>query len=153
MASQGVAGPGDQRLMALDFSKAFLYGDMEREVCIELPDEDSRKYDSDVVGLLHKSMYGLRDAPQIWQRVVRTMLERRGFEPLVATQCMYVNPDNGIVIVAHVDDFLCLGKKEDLTFFLAGLAGRVRVYWIDAWIRSRRGTRVQVSRSDGEVDR
>ena len=32
MACQGWSGPGSQRLMALDFSKAFLYGDMQRRV-------------------------------------------------------------------------------------------------------------------------
>ena len=51
--------------MALDFSKAFLYGDMEREVFIELPDDDVRKSGGAFVGRLLKSMYGLRDAPQI----------------------------------------------------------------------------------------
>ena len=103
-ARQGAGGLGPKTLMAIDFSKAFLYGDMKRQVYIELPDEDSRKYTSDVVGLLNKSMYGLRDAPQIWQGVVRSMLESRGFKPLIGTQCMYVRPQSGIVIVAHVDD-------------------------------------------------
>ena len=65
MASQGEGGPGDQRLMALDFSKAFLYGEMSRRVFIELPDEDGRKEGGKNIGLLIKSMYGLRDAPQI----------------------------------------------------------------------------------------
>ena len=39
--------------MTADVSKAFLYGDMKRQVYIELPNEDSRKYTSDVVGLLN----------------------------------------------------------------------------------------------------
>ena len=43
MASQGPGGPGDKRLAALDFSKAFLYGNMTRTVYIELPPEDGRK--------------------------------------------------------------------------------------------------------------
>ena len=70
MASQGQRGTGENKLMALDFSKAFLYGLMKREVYIELPDEDSRKFHGYQVGILHKSMYGLRDAPRIWQDVV-----------------------------------------------------------------------------------
>ena len=40
MASQSRAGPKEGRLMALDFSKAFLYGNVSREVYIELPEED-----------------------------------------------------------------------------------------------------------------
>ena len=46
MASQVSSGPGSMRPMALDFSKAILYGNMEAEVCIELPPEDGRKQGS-----------------------------------------------------------------------------------------------------------
>ena len=67
VASQGESRIGSKTLMTVDFSTAFLYGDMKRQVYIELPEEDTRKHTSDVVGLLNKSMYGLRDAPQIWQ--------------------------------------------------------------------------------------
>ena len=123
MASQGWSGPGSQSLMALDFSKAFLYTDMQRRVFIELPDEDTRKRGKESVGLLRKSIYGFRDAPQTWQRVVKDMLERRGYVSLIATQCVYVNPKNGVVIVAHVDDFLCGGAKKDLVHLLADLQG------------------------------
>ena len=123
MASQGLSGPGGMRLMGLDFSKAFLYGDMERQVYIDLPDEDARKFQGDYVGLLNKSMYGLRDAPQIWQRVVHEMLTSRGFVSLSTTQCVYVNLKLDITIVAHVDDLLCLGSRRCLEDFLASLRG------------------------------
>ena len=112
MASQGLSGPGSMRLMGLDFSKAFLYGDMQRQVLIDLPDEDARKFQGDFVGLLKKSMYGLRDAPQIWQKVVRDMLVKRGYKALLGTQCTYVHPGTKVVIVAHLDDFLVLGTQE-----------------------------------------
>ena len=36
-ASRGNHGPGGWRLMLLDFKKAFLYADTERELYIELP--------------------------------------------------------------------------------------------------------------------
>ena len=121
VASQGAYGLGPTRLMALDFSKAFLYGNMKREVYIELPNEDARKGDGDWVGLLLKSMYGLRDAPQIWQAVVKNMLEERGFKHLVGTQCTYVCAKSGMLIVAHVDDFLVSGTRIELTNFLKGL--------------------------------
>ena len=83
MASQSRMGLKDGRLMALDFSKAFLYGDVSREIYIELPDEDGRKEAGANIGLLRKSMYGLRDAPLIWQKVVKKMLTQRGFTSLV----------------------------------------------------------------------
>ena len=43
MASGNGRGPGNKCLMALDFSKAFLYGMVDREVYIELPAEDGRR--------------------------------------------------------------------------------------------------------------
>ena len=48
-------------LLALDVTGAFLYGLMQREVAVRLPAEYGmgKQY----VGLLRKSLYGLRDAP------------------------------------------------------------------------------------------
>ena len=66
-------------------------------------------------------MHGLRDAPQIWQSVVVAMLVARGLKPLVGTQCVYVHPVLGMLIVAHVDDFLVLGSVDELKGFLKGL--------------------------------
>ena len=45
-------------------------------------------------------MYGLRDAPLIWQGVVKEMLEARGFKALLTAQCVYVHPVTGVVVVA-----------------------------------------------------
>jgi hypothetical protein len=87
---------------------------MTRTVYIELPPEDGRKNGKENIGLLQKSMYGLRDAPQIWQSVVRDMLECRGFVSLVGVQCCYANPTSGVLIVAHVDDFLVYGGGAEL---------------------------------------
>ena len=56
VASQGTEGLGELRLMTLDFSKAFIYGDVKREIYIELPAEDRRNDQADLIGLLRKSM-------------------------------------------------------------------------------------------------
>ena len=60
------AAPASRCLMLLDITGAFLYGDMRREVAITLPSELGAQ--SQEVGLLKRSLYGLRDAPQIWQQ-------------------------------------------------------------------------------------
>ena len=49
------------------------------------------------------------------------MLKKRGFVSLVTTQCMYVNPLSGVIIVAHVDDFLCFGDRLLLEDVVADL--------------------------------
>ena len=65
-------------ILLLDVTGAFLYGGMQREVAIRLPFELGEPSSS--VGLLRKSLYGLRDAPQIWQRHMSSTLEAFGFE-------------------------------------------------------------------------
>ena len=57
-------------------------------------------------------MYGLSDAPQIWQKVVKKVLHLMGYKQLVSTSCTYVHPETGVLIVAHVDDFLVYGTES-----------------------------------------
>ena len=54
VASRSRSGPGVYRAMLLDFKRAFLYGDCERELYIELPSEDLRRQDGNCVGRLRK---------------------------------------------------------------------------------------------------
>ena len=79
-ASQGRRRPGHYQVMLLDVKKAFLYGLLQRRVYIELPFEDPGREDGRMVGLLHKAMYGLRDAPQVWQEEVRSILGGHGVQ-------------------------------------------------------------------------
>ena len=95
-ASQGKHGPGEERVMLLDFKKAFLYADIERELYIELPDDDDRKRGGAFVGRLNKAMYGTRDAPAAWSRLVRKMLMDLGFTPCRTAACVFVHHSRGI---------------------------------------------------------
>ena len=100
-ASRGLGGPGDYRLMLLDFKRAFLYGDIQRTLYIELPEDDSRRNGGANVGLLRKAMYGTQDAPSVWQQLVRQMLTGLGFTPSTTVACLYFNAKTRVSIVAH----------------------------------------------------
>ena len=58
--------------MILDATHAFLYGGVDETVYINLPGEDPMGA-SGYVGILKKSMYGTRKAPQVWQLLVRSV--------------------------------------------------------------------------------
>merc|ERR1711994_619524 len=103
--------------MLLDVKKAFLYGAIKRRVYIELPTEDAGKGNGEMVGRLNKAMYGLRDAPQVWQEEVRRILSGMGFCESITSPCVYYNSRSGIRVVTHVDDFLCVGPKKSLELF------------------------------------
>ena len=50
--------------MLNDVARAYFEAPVKREICIELPEEDWAPEDGqeDLVGMLHKSLYGTRDA-------------------------------------------------------------------------------------------
>ena len=102
------------KIMVMDVKCAFLYGEARRTVYIELPHTDPRYGDPTVVGKLKKSMYGTRDAPQIWAEHVRATLESLGYKQSVYQPSVYFHPEKTVLIVVHVDDFLCAGKGEEL---------------------------------------
>ena len=59
-------------------------------------------------------MYGTRDPPAVWQRLVRKVMTELGFEPSRTTPCVYWHKRRQLRVVAHVDDFLVMGPKEEL---------------------------------------
>jgi len=120
LASHGQGGPGIERIMILDIKRAFLYGDLEEEVYIELPEEDPGKSQG-LVGKLVKAMYGTRSAPQVWQEVVRKVMNNLGFKTSVKFPCVYFNRQRGLKVVTHVDDFLCTGNPAHLNWMLKEL--------------------------------
>ena len=126
-ASQGVRRPGHYHVMLLDVKKVFLYGAIQRKVYIELPSEDPERKGGQMVGMLHKAMYGLRDAPQVWQEEVRRLLGELGFVESVTAPCVYYNSVTGVRLVTHVDDFLCIGPRRELKQFHTELANTLEL--------------------------
>ena len=102
------------RVIVMDVKCAFLYGGIRRNVYIELPHTDPRYGDATAVGKLKKSMYGTRDAPQIWAEVVRTTMENLGYKQSAFQPAVYYNIVKDVVVVVHVDDFLCTGDGKAL---------------------------------------
>ena len=99
--------------MILDVKRAFLYGDIEDDLYIELPKEDPR-YGQGYVGKLKKAMYGTRGAPSVWQKVVKTVMTSLGFEMNEIHPCVFYHSERDMLAVTHVDDFLVSGNRSDL---------------------------------------
>ena len=64
--------------MVLDIRRAFAHGIFIRTIYVEIPEEESEE--GKYVGRLVKTLYGTRDAPVAWQRVVKNDMATLGFE-------------------------------------------------------------------------
>jgi hypothetical protein len=118
-----VLGRGRRCLMVLDVKCAFLYCDCKRVIYIELPVQDPR-YDTGVVGRLLKAMYGTRDAPQIWAAEVSKALESLSFTRSVLQPSVFFHREREMVVVVHVDDFLCSGTEKDCEWLYSSLKSK-----------------------------
>ena len=52
--------------------------------------------------------------PHVWQKAVKKVMSRLGFEMNPIHPCVYYHPGKDILVVTHVDDFLCSGNRSDL---------------------------------------
>ena len=87
---------------------------MRREVAIRLPPELNAP--STHVGLLSKSLYGLRDAPQIWADHIAQSLIDLGFELSPTIPGVFRHRQRKIKLACHVDDVVASGNAESLNW-------------------------------------
>ena len=120
-------GGGQYCLMVMDVKCAFLYGDMKRSVYIELPVQDEKSGDGRLVGKLMKAMYGTRDAPQIWTETVQAAMEKIGMSASILQPSVYYHRQRCLLVVVHVDDFLCAGPQAELEWLYGGLRAQFEV--------------------------
>lgn len=132
----------DYELHQMDARTAFLNGDIDKDIFIEIPEgvkivetdlaelnvDMADKKDLDLVFKLEKSMYGTKQAPRCWNRKIHSVLSGDlGFERSDGDPCLYVREDNeGTMIIAlYVDDFLLAAKST------------VKVSWMKSMLSNR----------------
>ena len=69
-------------------------------------------------------MYGNRDAPAVWQKVVKEALLSLGFVCSSSNPSVFRHERRDILVVTHVDDFLCCAQRDDLDRLWKSLSKR-----------------------------
>ncbi len=129
----------DWDISNIDIDSAFLYGDIDSEVYIELPEGFS---ESHKCGKLLKSIYGLKQAPRIWAQTLYKILRELGLVQLQSEHSVFTNrqmqaidkrrkryqrltgktdeeflgyyagPE--LIVAVYVDDLLIIGKTHEV---------------------------------------
>ncbi|KAE9171648.1 hypothetical protein PF005_g27058 [Phytophthora fragariae] len=107
-------------LNSCDVDTAFLYGKLEDEIYMELP-EGLRELlelveaegEDDVVCMLLQSSYGLKQASRVWDETIDKHLKSMVFEPADADPCVYTRGegDDECIVCLYVDDML-IGSRQ-----------------------------------------
>ncbi|CAI7885559.1 unnamed protein product [Closterium sp. NIES-54] len=115
-----IAAMKKKKLRQIDVANAFLYAPVDAEIFVELP-HGSHREPNQVCQLL-KSLYGIKQAPRLWQQYLHTRLIRIGFKQLPHDQGMYrlTKNDDYILLIVYVDDLLYIGSNDGITTWFEG---------------------------------
>ena len=94
----------------MNVKSAFLYGDLDEEIYLNLPDGFQDQKDDDMVCRLLKSLYGLKQAPRVWAKVLREFLVKYGLTRLKFDHCIYVG--KSLIIIIYIDNILIISKNK-----------------------------------------
>ncbi|XP_073132836.1 uncharacterized protein [Henckelia pumila] len=101
----------DWPLYQLDVKNAFLNGDLEEEVYMELPPGFDEKSKNGKVCRLKKSLYGLKQSPQAWfDKFTKAILKLDFLQAHTDHTLFYRHRDGKItILIVYVDDIVLTG--------------------------------------------
>ena len=102
-----IAARFDLELFQYDVVNAFVNADLNQEVYMKMP-LGYRK--PGMILLLRKALYGLREAPLLWQQHFIRTLTNMGFRTIPHEPCCMIG--NGILIFYYVDDIVFAFHKD-----------------------------------------
>ena len=117
-----LAAAYDWEIEQMDVKTAFLYGDIDEDIWIELPTGCGVSR----TAKLRKALYGLKQSPRVWYNTLATFLASLDFKPLDADSSVFCR--DGTIIAIYVDDLLLAGaSKADIDRIKAALSERFKM--------------------------
>lgn len=114
----------DYELIQFDVCTAFLYGELEEEILMKIPEglvveEEGNREESESessVCRLNKSLYGLKQAPRCWNQKFNAFLKKFNLVQSEADQCIYTGQVEGceVFLALFVDDGLVASKSSSV---------------------------------------
>ncbi|CAI7748211.1 unnamed protein product [Closterium sp. NIES-53] len=115
-----IAAMKQKKLRQIDVANAFLYAPIDAEIFVEQPHGSNT--DPYQVCPQVKSLYGIKQAPRLWQQHLHAQQIRIGFQQLPHDQGMYrlTKEAKYILLIVYVEDLLYIGSTDDITNWFEG---------------------------------
>jgi len=105
----------DWELHSMDVKTAFLNGELEEEIYMELPEGLPEPTDPGHVCKLVKAIYGLRQSPRAWYQKVHTFFSDHDFLRSTQDYSLYINYGRRILALVYVHDLvLAAANMQDI---------------------------------------
>ena len=104
-------------LIAADVKTAYLNGDLDVEIYMEIPhgikNNVSHLPDGKRLALrLQKALYGLKQSGHAWYHKLRQCMLKLRFTQTRLDPCLYLDPEGQILVAVYVDDILFAGANK-----------------------------------------
>lgn len=99
----------------MDVVTAFLNGDLDEDIYMQVPEGLKTPANTGKVCKLNKALYGLKQAPRQWYAKIHVYLvEQLNFKSSPNDPCLYIRktPSDIIIIALYVDDLLIIGNSK-----------------------------------------
>jgi hypothetical protein len=105
-------------LSGMDVANAYVEAEIDKLIHMKLPKELFSDSDGNpVIVQLLKSLYGLKQAGELWNRLLNKQFVDLGYLRLAHDQCLYIKRNSVkktvTIIVVYVDDVLFVGNDQD----------------------------------------
>ena len=100
-------------LEQLDVKTAFLNGTLDEEIYMDQPEGYVTKGKEDLVCLLKKSLYGIKQSPRQWNKRFDGFMKEQGFRRSPYDQSVYISGvemSSRVYLLLYVDDMLVVSK-------------------------------------------
>jgi len=106
----------DLEIKINDVNVAFQEGKLNKEIYVKQAEGYVSKEHPNHVYLLIRSIYGLKQAPLVWNATLDAWLCENGFTPTQADPCIYyrVIDKRKLIICVYIDDLIILCKQLNL---------------------------------------
>ena len=102
-------------LHQFDVKNAFLHGDLEEEVYMDIPPGFVSSTQGKEVCKLQKALYGLKQSPRAWFGRFSLAMRKHGFKQSNSDHTLFLKHQRGKVtaLIIYVDDMIITGNDEE----------------------------------------
>jgi hypothetical protein len=104
----------DWPLHQFDVKNAFLHGDLEEEVYMDLPPGYTATSGDEVVCKLQRALYGLKQSPRAWFGRFSLAMKKYGYQQSHSDHTLFLKRQRGKVtaLIIYVDDMIIMGDDS-----------------------------------------
>ncbi|RVW82645.1 Retrovirus-related Pol polyprotein from transposon RE1 [Vitis vinifera] len=104
----------DWPLHQFDVKNAFLHGDLEEDIYMDIPSGYVANTEGNIVCKLQRTLYGLKQSPRAWFGRFSTTMKKYGFQQSNSDHTLFLKHRQGklTTLIVYVDDMIITGDDS-----------------------------------------